>query len=309
MEAIKFAFDTLLVGALALPWLSVLMQMHFPPANQEDDRYSALVSALPKHTREVAMSVMVLSLGYFLGAAVWRISDDFFRDPDVLRHMPTEVSIREDVYVHEYCDIPSNTAAATPVPGRLKFGKMDFCRTDEDKKTPYEQWHDEWTEPITQLFREQEYTLLLQGDDRTTRFRELHDQDVILRGAALNGLTLAVLCLFGFCASFRSGSRHWSRFVATHVPAAVLILYGAYEMLIHLLEFKTDPDPFRDPPLAEAVIFLLGLGGLRARASEASRWKYAHGCWLSLILTFVAYGAWWWTEVIYNQGVLHARVP
>jgi hypothetical protein len=313
MEAVKFAFDTLLVGALALPWLSLLVQMHFPPANQEGDRYSALVSALPKQTREVAVSVMVLSLGYFLGAAVWRISDDFFRDPDVLWNMPTEVSIREDVYVHEYCDSKvtvTNTAAVTPVPGQLRSGEINFCPTDVQRTPPaYYVWHHMWTEPITQLFREQENRLLLQGDDRTTRFREMHDQDVILRGATLNGLTLAVLCLFGLCASFRSGARPWGRFVATHAPAAILILYGAYKMIVHFQGFRDDPDPFRDPPLAEAVIFLLGVGGLPARASEASRWKYAHGCWLSLTLAIVAYGAWWWTEVMYNQGVLHARLP
>ena len=310
MEAVKFAFDTLLVGALALPWLSLLVQMHFPPANHGADRYSALVSALPKQTREIAVSVVVLSLGYFLGAAVWRISDDFFRDPDVLWHMPTEVSIREDVYVHEYCDVKlPNIGAATPVPAQLKSGPIDFCPSEAQKKPPaYNEWHDMWGEPITLLFREQENKLLLQGDEKTTRFRELHDQDVILRGAALNGLILAVLCLFGFFASFRIGSRHGMRFVATHLPAAVLILYGVYKIVIHFQGLSSDPDPFHDPPLAEAVILLLGLGGLPARAPEASRWKYGHGCWLSLTLAIVAYGAWWWTEVMYNQGVLHARV-
>jgi len=137
MEAVKFAFDTLLVGALALPWLSLLVQMHFPPANHGADRYSALVSALPKQTREIAVSVVVLSLGYFLGAAVWRISDDFFRDPDVLWHMPTEVSIREDVYVHEYCDVKlPNIGAATPVPAQLKSGPIDFCPSEAQKNHP-----------------------------------------------------------------------------------------------------------------------------------------------------------------------------
>jgi len=312
MEAVKFAFDTLLVGALALPWLSLLVQMHFPPANHGADRYSALVSALPKQTREIAVSVVVLSLGYFLGAAIWRISDDFFLDPDVLWRMPTEGSIREDVYVHEYCDVKvPNTGAATPVPAQLKSGEIDFCPSGDQKKKgtdAYTKWHDDWVEPITRLFLEQENKLLLQGDDRTTRFRELHDQDVILRGATLNGLTLAVLCLFGFFASFRNGPRQWSKSLATHVPAAALILYGAYKIRSHLQGFIIDPDPFRDPPLAELVIFLLGLGGLPAKAPEASQWKYFHGCWLSLTLTVVAYGAWWWTEVVYYQGVLHARV-
>jgi hypothetical protein len=157
----------------------------------------------------------------------------------------------------------------------------------------------------------EESRVLLQGDDKTTRLRELHDQLVILRGATLNGIILSTLCFFGFCASFRgesasrSGSaRNWGTFGLTHAAAVALILYGGYAIYHHFNELQCD-HVFRDPPLAEALMVLMGIGGLLAKARKDSRMKYANYSWLSLALTIMAYGAWWWTEVIYNQGVIH----
>ena len=112
MEALKFAFNTLVIGALALPWLAVLLRMYISPGT--DGKAGgpwAVVSALPEHGREAVLSVTILALGYFLGVAVSRISDDFFGEDD-LWSLPTEPSIREDVYYHEYCDDPRRGSGA-----------------------------------------------------------------------------------------------------------------------------------------------------------------------------------------------------
>jgi hypothetical protein len=306
MEALKFAFNILIIGALALPWLVVLLRMYsLPPVDGKAERHSALVSALPPHTRDTVLGVTILALGYFLGVAVSRVSDDFFGDPD-LWSLPTASSIREDVYHHEFCDDEGGVLAAAKLPYELGKSKLlQFChaKTPASSKRPY--WRDDWGDAVTQFFRLEESKLLLQGDDKTTRLRELHDQSMILRGAALNGLVLSTLCFFGFCASFQGGFHNWRRFGSTYAAFA-LILYGGYRLYTHFQHFQGDQDYFRDPPLAEAIIVLVGIAGLLAKAREESRWKYAHGCGLSLALTIVAYGAWWWTEVMYNQGVIHA---
>jgi hypothetical protein len=147
---------------------------------------------------------------------------------------------------------------------------------------------------------------LLQGDDKTTRLRELHDQSVILRGATLNGMVLSALCFFGFCASFRRGPDNWRNFGSTRAAAVALTLYGLYCVYRHFQGMGGDPDSFRDPPLVEGLMVLVGIAGLLARSQVESRWKYAHACGLSLALAIMAYRAWWWTEVMYNQGVIHA---
>ena len=309
MEALKFAFNTLVIGALALPWLAVLLRMYVFPKDGKAGGHWVVVSALPVHAREAVLSVMILALGYFLGVAVSRISDDFFGDSD-LWSLPTEPSIREDVYYHEYCDV-HGVVAAESLPTELATTDVQFCPSNDSKSIKKGQgdnaWHKQWGDAITQFFRLEEAKLLLQGDDRTTRLRELHDQTVILRGATLNGMLLATLCLFGFCASFRRGSsREWWSFALMRTAALTLVLYGGHCVYRHVLQFDGDPDPFRDPPLAEMVMVLVGIAGLFARAQVESRWKYAQGIALSLALTVVAYGAWWWTEVMYNQGVIHA---
>lgn len=309
MEALKFAFDTLIIGALALPWLAVLLRLYFlPPIDGNAEAQWPLVSALPEHARDAVLSVAILSLGYFLGAAVSRISDDFLGDDDMWS-LPTEPSIREDVYYHEYCDIQGVVAAMT-LPNQLGKAEVSFCPPmdpiSKERASREAGWNKKWSDAITQFFRLEEGKLLLQGDEKTSRLRELHDQIVILRGATLNGMVLSTLCFFGFCVSFRSGSRNWRNFGLTHAAAVALMLYGGYSVYSHFHNLGSEPDSFRDPPLAEALMILVGMAGLLAKARVDSRWKYARGCGLSFALTIMAYGAWWWTEVMYNQGVIHA---
>jgi hypothetical protein len=304
VEALKFAFDTVIIGALALPWLVVLLWLYLPDTDTKADRHWALVSALPEHTKDAVLGVMILALGYFLGASIARISDDFFDDAD-LWSLPTEPSIREDVYYHEYCDVKSVLEAET-LPGQLRESAALFCPKNGVPQPA--DWHKQWGDGITQFFRLEEGKLLLQGDEKTTRLRELHDQIMILRGATLNFMILSTLCLFGFCASFRSQLGNWRSFVflLTQAPTITLIGYGAYALYVHFQQFGHDPDFFRDPPLAEGLMILVGIAGLLVGARSEGRWKYARGCALAFALMLVAYGSWWWTEVMYNQGIIHA---
>ena len=133
MEALKFAFDTLVIGALALPWLLVLSRMYLPAQmDGKAGKHLELVFALPEHTKSAVLSVMILALGYFLGAAVARVSDDFFGDADVLRHLPSEASIRQDVYNHEYCD--NRGVASDFVKKPFGVTGVDFCQTVSNPK-------------------------------------------------------------------------------------------------------------------------------------------------------------------------------
>jgi hypothetical protein len=166
MEALKLAFNTLVIGALALPWLAVLLRMYFPAGTDgKGEGALALVSALPKHARDAALSISILALGYFFGAAVARISDDFFGDND-LWSLPTEPSIREDVYYHEYCDV-QGVVAAGKLPKQLVESDVSFCPPmahDNSKRVKREaNWHEKWGAAITQFFRLEEASLAYGG--------------------------------------------------------------------------------------------------------------------------------------------------
>ena len=124
MDTLKVAFDTLIVGALALPWLVVLLRMYVSPAVGTLDWPPAGLSVLPKETRAAVFSVVIVAFGYILGSAVSRISDDFFGDDELVR-LPTEPSIRAKVYYSEYCQSPS---------------PLKFCRS-KDRRNSQMSWN------------------------------------------------------------------------------------------------------------------------------------------------------------------------
>ena len=112
LDALKFAFEILIVGALALPWLAVLNRM-FPSSLQFD------LSFVPAPARDSATIALVIALRYVLGSSVSRISRTFF-DAELWRLVPTEHQIREAVYRDVYCTDhllnELNYPLANPVP-------------------------------------------------------------------------------------------------------------------------------------------------------------------------------------------------
>jgi hypothetical protein len=295
MESLKFAFDTLIVGTLALPWLAILIRMFAPGLfTDEAKKTFPLLMALPDHTREAVASALIIAMGYLLGSAISRASSDFF-DDEFWINMPTERAIRRSVYRDEYCGKRIAIADIRfPVEMSRKANLESLCWESDDKDRP---------DFIPEYFRFQEGKLLLAGGEKNARLKEFHDQIVVLRGAAMNGIILLFLCVFGFCAEFRRGLawRNW-RTVATYLPAAVAVFYGCLSIWKHFAKSVS----YSDPPLAELVLVLIGTVGLLITSHEESSRFYRNACWLSLVFSVISYGGWWWTEVIYDQQVIHS---
>lgn len=167
---------------------------------------------------------------------------------------------------------------------------------------------------IAEFFRLQEGKLLLEGEDKTGRLHELHDQIEILRGATLNGAILFTLSLFGLCALYRAqdnkkipaGTLRILLKYASFLLAAACLLLGLWEMHQHFGR----GEGHADPPLAEALIFLLGVGGLWLclRIPDDKPRLFRNGCLIAAVLTLIGYGSWWWTEVLYDQQVIHSTI-
>ena len=303
MDSLKFAFDTLIIGALALPWLALFMRLFFQsaPPHAHDQQFPML-NSLPEHTRDAVAGVLIVALGYVLGSAVSRISSDFFDDEELFHTLPTQGSILQGVYKHEYCDEHS-VLRATKLPGeltKLTGGRAAFCAAPGDSE--------DMQQIVAEFFRLQEAKLLLSGEEKIGRLREYHDQIEILRGATLNGGILFALFWFGLCALYRSRlpPRDWRR-PFTWLPAATCLAYGLWAMWQHFV--RNAPNLYeshRDPPLAEMVLILLGAGGFFVRHNDESPSVFRNGCLVAAVLTVLAYGAWWWTEVLYDQQVIHS---
>jgi hypothetical protein len=153
---------------------------------------------------------------------------------------------------------------------------------------------------VQQIFYLQEGALLQRGEDKTNRISQLHEQTMVLRGAAFDGLVALALCGFGWCATT------YPRFLAL-IPASFLL--GGLSLLgIHLASGS-----FTEPPYAEITMVILGAAGCVAI------WRGIYGYLKSprqykllfcplLLLTPMEYFAWWWTEVLYDQLILYSFV-
>ena len=242
--------------------------------------------------------------------------------------MPTKSSIQEGVYLSEYCGARVLGAIKLPVelikpPG----GQAAFCDVDSNDPTKRELS----VVSVGEFFRLQEGKLLHEGEDKVGRLRELHDQIEILRGATLNGVILLSLSLFGLCALYRarlnnaesdnkiSSKLRILRKCALYAPAVAFLFIGLIEMGKHFAKPPASqiagakiPLPHErhsDPPLAEGVIVLLGVGGLCLRLTDDSPRLFRNLCLMAAVLTLIGYGSWWWTEVLYDQLVIHSSPP
>jgi hypothetical protein len=336
MEALNIAFDTIIVGVLALPWLVLIdalfysgrMVGWFTQAEAEQPaKDEAPQSAKDKASRFALMdpivasvvSVLLIAVAYFIGSAVSRIAQDFFSDD----HLPlvTDDSIRTRVY----CDASLRKSGDSPL-GEQKWSVvadhvfdldghndradlLSSCPSPirEGKWTLAKQLHLQLSEPeaqlqwfVQQIFYLQEDALLQGGEDKTNRIRQLHQQTMVLRGAAFDGLVAFALCAFGLCATT------YPRILAL-IPVGIL-LSGLYLLASHL-----ESGSFTEPPYAEITLVVLSAAGCVAiwrgvTGYLKSPHQYKLLFWPLLLLTPMAYFAWWWTEVLYDQLILYSYV-
>lgn len=329
MESLKFAFEIFIVGALALPWLAVLMRI-FSPSHGSSDSAKALdkvLSIVPHGAKESVGIFVILASGYLLGSAVSRISRNVFNDVHLLA-FPSEYKIRAQVYFEEYCRkeldlglpvdfrhtrLPSDlcdrarkegygppTLSARPTPSSPPNTAAQNSTSADDEQLRF-------AEVVQDFFRLQEGQLLLNGEDKVQRLKEFYDQIDVLRGAAFNGFILLMFCLFGWLGVLRAGPNmsNLRKYLLLLPAYAVLVLavLGAYS---HFHE--KSGRLLVNPPLAEVAIFLVGSIGLYASMGtnlDSLRFYLRTGT-VAAVLTVISLGGWWWTEVMYDLHVIHA---
>jgi hypothetical protein len=283
MDALKLAFDTMIVGVLALPWLVIVLRAFARDSGAASiETIIPFFSHLPKEIKAPFISIMAIAMGYLLGAAISRVSFDFF-DDELWWNVPTIHGIRDSVYCTEQ-----------------KVVVLPKGWTDPD--TPF-------TCPVAsgdlaQIFDLQESKLLLAGVDKIDRLQQLHQQVIVLRGAALNGILLSVLCAFGVCADWRKSFEGSGWKWLTFLPMLVAFAGGLVALHNHIA--YNSGHNLSEPPIVESALILLGLAGPFVVSRENTPRFYFNGCLIGLTLFLIAYGGWWWTEVMYDQQVLHS---
>jgi hypothetical protein len=298
LDALKFAFEILIVAALALPWLAVLIRM-FP-----SDLGAALqfdLSFLPKPAQDAVTVTLVIALGYLLGSAVERISRSFFND-ELWLIVPTEHQIRENVYNDVYCQDHLLSKLSLPLasPGKPSQS-FALCLGTVKEDTPKK-----FNTRVEDLFRLQEGAVLLEGQDKVERLKEYYDQITVLRGAAFNGFLLFAVCAFGACGNLRARwSGHGLLRWLTFAPAGFMAAWGCVTLWNKLHE--TSHSLYSHPPLADSIFILVGVTGffVIARAEKPAAWLRL--CLVAAIVTLASFAGWWWTEIMYDLQVIHSQ--
>jgi hypothetical protein len=299
LDALKFAFEILIVGALALPWIELLYRM-FPTPSSQNDRFN--LSFVPKDARNVVAVAVVIGVGYLLGSAISRFSVDFFND-ELWGRLPSQDKIRDSIYYSEFC--PSQVEYAywsQPI----HLAPMDFCPKMEHPRY-FSQLNQRTAElfddHVQEVFRLEESELLLQGLDKVDRLKQYFDQITILRGAALNAVILFALALFGY---FGQMKERWltNKLVAwfRFIPAGSVTAYVVYSLIRHWAK----GDIYRDPPLAETTLLLLSAVGLFAAWKPQRHLPYVKICTIAVVAMVMSFGGWWWTEMTYDLQVIHS---
>ncbi len=341
MGALTIAFDTTLVGALALPWVILIIHLFF---SEGEYRLPGMLKWVQAQQQPAVAGVILFAMTYTLGSAVSRIAFDFFDDDDIhvesagrlLRIAITEDRLHTSVYCR-YRDKNGNWAKdegydnsyflkAKPgddaIAATIAAFKAEqaYCWQNLKwwVKVSYGVDDGKLNQAAADLFSLQENQLLLKGEDATLRLRQLHDQIMVLRGAAFNGVLTFSLCWFALGAKFRRERIH-SRLRFVFLPVPLLYMLVTYLAVYHHFEERM----LADPPYMEFTLVLLSLAGAWLvwrppqpapvehpdTAAARKQVNCEHwGCWTVVagLLTIAAALGWWSTETLYTTQVIYS---
>ncbi|MGC1448785.1 MAG: hypothetical protein WA830_01990 [Candidatus Sulfotelmatobacter sp.] len=339
MGALTIAFDTIIVGALALPWVLLAIHLFF---FEGENLLGGVLSWVTQKGLQTAAGVLLFAMTYTLGSAVSRIGQDFFNDDDLYLQVGGRlfrVGVTEDrLRARVYCDMDDNHLLLAGAQNPTLAGKIYTFQTLKTKKAlcwltlrwsvryTYIPEDDKLNEAAIDIFGLQENALMVKGADFTLRLRQIHDQIMVLRGAAFNGVIGFSLCVFAWGAALRREKRgSWLR----RAVAAVPVLYFAVASIATVHHFR-GREPLNSPYM-EFTLVLLALVGAwlvwkppsstkaeEARAKETGtgektepKCDWRSGNWaglagLTAILTIAAVLGWWSTEVLYGEQVVYS---
>ena len=319
-DALKSAFEIMVVAALALPWIFVLIQMlSFGDDSSPVVTFKKIVpSEIWESTAASYIIVtLLIGLGYVAGSALSRISRDFFND-ELGKPIPPEFYIRADVYRQYYCPPLPLQKIAVPhsdIPASAKFID-EICNSDPA----------EANSAVQEFFNLQENALLLQGQDKVVRLSQYFDQITVLSGGVLNGFILFAVCAFGLGANERARLQGKPKNSAgknakisalfnqykPFLPAAIIAIYGVICIVHHIVPYFRKQNWghnywFADPPLAESVLLLLGFSGFYITLKAKTAKYYLRTFVVAAIATLVMLGGLWHTEIIYDRQVIFSQ--
>jgi hypothetical protein len=350
MAALSIAFDIIIVGALALPWVLLAIDLFF---STNVSRVRSLLHWVVQQKQPAVAGVLLFAMTYALGSVVSRIAQDFFDDDDLHIHAfhrlfrvgVTESSIRTNVFCNAFKDPESpkpsepsvekgelrktNSGLNDPTAEKHKTfqennPKCEYTgrwiirtrhlQTDDpiivDKINPQRitaEWINQQEDLAERIFLYHEAAVLHLGTDANERLRQYHDQIMVLRGAAFNGIIIFTLCLFWWSAQSLPG-----------LGWAASFFYGLLGLIAVSHHFAVTP--ISSPPYMEFTLFTLmaagwyvlmtrskGKRGSDKRGPRNRQKPFPFGYLvLAAFITIAASLGWWATQVLYDQQIIYS---
>jgi hypothetical protein len=140
LGALTIAFDTTIVGALALPWVLLIIHLFF--FEGENHAQDALDWVKKRELQTIA-GVLLFAMAFTLGSAVSRIAQDFFNDddlriPGIFRMTTTEDRIIARVYCESDENLSLLSEASNPVLAdklrAFQSQKSNCCSAEENQQ-------------------------------------------------------------------------------------------------------------------------------------------------------------------------------
>jgi hypothetical protein len=102
MGAVTNRFDTIIVGALALPWVYLIVHLFF---FEGENRLQAILDWIDDNNLQAIAGILLFAMTYTLGSAIERVAQDFFNDDDLRIPGVFRMTITEDrIIASVVCD-------------------------------------------------------------------------------------------------------------------------------------------------------------------------------------------------------------
>lgn len=308
MDVFKLAFETTVVGLLTLVWLGVVTYLLFP--DFLFDLVRGIVSqADPAKNNQAVMGVGVLTIAYCLGSAILPVVNQLVND----EHWPlNENAIRCQVFTkleHQLKDVQDTVFFKTKgipteslEPAHCSYWAPVFYRTGAEKRHLGTTTDDQAVkEKILTLVLQQESRVLNQPSEKTERLRQLHERIVVLHGSVFSLFILSLICLLAHFARVH-GEPLFSIRTAMGTLVALFFIVFAGRNGAQDLQGRN----IFDIPVLESLLLVISLFGLYLviRGVPSPRFRTKRYVLIALFFTFLTYGGWMWSEILYDQQVI-----
>ncbi len=180
MGALTIAFDTTIVGALALPWVLLVIHLFF---FEGENRLGDVLDWVKSQEQPAVAGVLLFAMTYTMGSAVSRTAQDFFNDDDLYLQVGghlLRLGMTEDrILTRVYCDSDDNHLLRAGQESPVLADEISTFQTFPEKKAlcwltmkwwvryTYRRKDDELGETAANIVGLQENALMVKGGDYT----------------------------------------------------------------------------------------------------------------------------------------------